>query len=213
MDRKTVIWRVCLVSILATGFVGCGVLKSVIEQNTGEEENLAEMRPEDLPKRIFLRNKTLDVTLNTSDGTLLVVDRRISRSWKQKALNKDMALSGAAKTDDGIDMLFTHASSGIKVTVKLRLDPKAAELTLELQGEGKLPGALAYPHPFVTESGTYLVIPMNEGISYPVDDESIKPRWLIAYGGHGICMGFWGVTDGEAAQMAIIETSDDALML
>ena len=70
-------------------------------------------------------------------------------------------------------------------------------------------GALSYPHPFVTDPGTYLVVPVNEGISYPVDDESIDTRRFIAYGGHGICMGFWGVTDGEAGQMAIIETSDD----
>ncbi|MBE3070582.1 MAG: hypothetical protein IMZ66_10155, partial [Planctomycetes bacterium] len=30
------------------------------------------------------------------------------------------------------------------------------------------------------------------------------------YGGHGICMGFWGVTDGRAGHMAILETPDDA---
>jgi hypothetical protein len=51
---------------------------------------------------------------------------------------------------------------------------------------------------------------MNEGISYPVDDEAIKPRRLIAYGGHGICMPFWGATDGQRGHMAIIETPDDA---
>jgi hypothetical protein len=62
----------------------------------------------------------------------------------------------------------------------------------------------------VSEAGTYLVVPMNEGISYPVEDESIAPMRLIAYGGHGICMAFYGVTDGEQGQMTILETSDDA---
>jgi hypothetical protein len=33
---------------------------------------------------------------------------------------------------------------------------------------------------------------------------------LIAYGGHGICMSFWGATDGEHGYMAILETADDA---
>jgi hypothetical protein len=51
---------------------------------------------------------------------------------------------------------------------------------------------------------------MNEGISYPVEDETISTRKLIAYGGHGICMAFWGVTDGQQGHMAIIETPDDA---
>ena len=36
---------------------------------------------------------------------------------------------------------------------------------------------------------------------------------LIAYGGHGICMSFWGVTSGESGQMAIIETPDDAAIM
>jgi hypothetical protein len=51
---------------------------------------------------------------------------------------------------------------------------------------------------------------MNEGISYPVDDPDIPPLHLIAYGGHGICMAFFGLTDGAGAQLAILETPDDA---
>jgi hypothetical protein len=51
---------------------------------------------------------------------------------------------------------------------------------------------------------------MNEGISYPVEDKTINTRRLIAYGGHGICMAFWGVADGRQGHMAIIETPDDA---
>jgi hypothetical protein len=51
---------------------------------------------------------------------------------------------------------------------------------------------------------------MNEGISYPVEDKTINTMRLIAYGGHGICMAFWGVTDGQKGHMAIIETPDDA---
>jgi hypothetical protein len=55
------------------------------------------------------------------------------------------------------------------------------------------------------------VIPLNEGISYPVDDPSIGETELVAYGGHGICMGFWGAMDDQGrAQMAILETPDDA---
>jgi hypothetical protein len=51
---------------------------------------------------------------------------------------------------------------------------------------------------------------MNEGISYPVEDAAIEPMRLIAYGGHGICMAFWGVTEGTQGHLAIIETADDA---
>jgi hypothetical protein len=73
-----------------------------------------------------------------------------------------------------------------------------------------MPAGIQFPHPFSGITGDYLVVPMNEGISYPVDDPTISPLHLIAYGGHGICMAFYGVTDGERGQMAIFETPDDA---
>ena len=38
------------------------------------------------------------------------------------------------------------------------------------------PAALRFPQPFDSAAGDYLVVPMNEGISYPVEDEpSIAP--------------------------------------
>jgi hypothetical protein len=51
---------------------------------------------------------------------------------------------------------------------------------------------------------------MNEGISFPVEDKSIETFRLIAYGGHGICMAFWGVTDDRQGHGVIIKTPDDA---
>ena len=84
------------------------------------------------------------------------------------------------------------------------------EFTIALSAEGEMKRPLRYPHPFVTEAGTYLVVPMNEGISYPVEDATVETFRLIAYGGHGICMAFWGVTDGRQGYMAILETPDDA---
>ena len=33
---------------------------------------------------------------------------------------------------------------------------------------------------------------------------------IILYGGHGLCMAWWGVTDGRPGVMAIVETPDDA---
>lgn len=175
-----------------------------------KEGNVADIRSENLPEKVSVENDIMVVTLNTSDGTLSVLDHRINRFWTQKIISKDTVVLDAKKTEDGLDIHLMHAPSGLDVTAKLRLEPGAPEFTLELYGEGDLPEPLSYPHPFVTEPGTYLVVPMNEGISYPVDDEAINPMQLIAYGGHGICMGFWGVTDGEAGQMAIIETPDDA---
>jgi hypothetical protein len=108
-------------------------------------------------------------------------------------------------------MTLLHVKSGLEIDAVLRLEENTPEFTMMLSASGNLQEPLEFPHPFESEKGAYLVVPMNEGISYPVDDASIEPMHLIAYGGHGgICMPFWGVTDGEQGYMAIIETADDA---
>ncbi len=198
------------ISEIRPRLIGNGLAKVWVDDfNLQKEGNVAEIQRENLPEKLSVENDVLNVTLNTSDGTLSVLDRRKNRLWTQKPVSRDVVVLNAEKTRNGLSIKLMHALSGHDVTVKLRLEDESPEFTLELQAEGDMPGTLAYPYPFVTEPGTYLVVPMNEGISYPVDDESINPRRLIAYGGHGICMGFWGATDGEAGQMTIIETSDD----
>ncbi|MGD0538182.1 MAG: glycoside hydrolase [Verrucomicrobiota bacterium] len=172
--------------------------------------NVNALRRPDLPATLTLSNATLTVSLNTATATLAVLDRRTGRRVEQTALHRDLIVTNATATRSGIEMALLDASSGRAITGRIQLDPAAPEFTFDLAGEGELPGALRFPHPFAARAGEYLVVPMNEGISYPVDDPSITALRLIAYGGHGICMAFWGATDGAAGQMAIIETPDDA---
>lgn len=164
---------------------------------------------EQATEKLTLRNAVLSVTLNT-DGTLTVLDRRTRRTWTQRPLAQDVTMKGARQEGNRVVMSLLHAPSQLQVEGVLQLDGDKPELTLTLNADGKLSAPLKFPHPFVSEAGTSLVVPMNEGISYPVEDESIAPMRLIAYGGHGICMAFYGVTDGEQGQMTILETSDDA---
>lgn len=159
-------------------------------------------------KPLVLENAAISVRLDPADGTFSVVDRRNNRTWSQQAAGKELAIQ-SARLAEGLEIELRHAS-GLPVKATLRLDADKPELIVALLADGPLPRALAFPHPFVTEKGTYLVVPLNEGISYPVDDASISPMRLIAYGGHGICMAFWGATDGRAGHMAILETPDDA---
>jgi hypothetical protein len=160
-------------------------------------------------QKFTISNSKLKVTLDAADATFSVTDKRTGRTWRQKATDKFKVLD-CKRIDGGLKMTCRHSWYELDSTTALRLDGDKPELILELSAEGKLKGSLGFPYPFVSESGSYLVVPMNEGISYPVDDETIKPRWLIAYGGHGICMAFWGVTNGKSGHMAIIETPDDA---
>jgi len=161
------------------------------------------------PQKITVSNSAISVTLNTSDATLLITDNRTGRIWQQKPFAKGEVIQ-STEVESGIEMTWRDISSGISAHTKLALDGNLPELTVTLSSEGEMKGTLRFPHPFVTEPGTYLVVPMNEGISYPVDDSTIETMRLVAYGGHGICMAFWGATDGKEGLLAIIETPDDA---
>jgi hypothetical protein len=162
-------------------------------------------------QELTICNATIAVTLNAADGALSVTDKRTGQTWRQKSTDNVKVIE-PKRIDGGIDLACRHPGLGLDIKTEIRIDGDKPEFTVAISGRGNLKGTLGYPYPFVSESGAYLVVPMNEGISYPADDESIEPMWLVAYGGHGICMAFWGVTDGEAGHTVIIETPDDALI-
>lgn len=168
---------------------------------------------------VTVSNPTLSVALDTADATLAVTDRRSGIRTVQKAPSRDFTVlsSAVAAGGRGIDCTVRQAGEPQReLRMRLRLEADAPEFTLEIEasspGAAPLPKPLRFPHPFATNPGEYLVVPMNEGITYPVEDPDIKPFTLIAYGGHGICMAFWGVTDGTRGHSVIIETPDDATL-
>jgi hypothetical protein len=176
-------------------------------EQTGSTEAI---RPADLPGELTIQNSALEVSLNTTNATLTVLDRRNKSRYQQSSVGREVVLTGASAGHGQIRLRLFHAASGRELFATVQLDGNLPEFTFELAGSGDLPGPINFPPPFASRPGQYLVVPMNEGISYPVEDPSIEPFSLVAYGGHGICMAFWGVTDGAPGHMAIIETPDDA---
>lgn len=163
-----------------------------------------------LPPQLALTNAALIVTVNTSDATVDVLDRRTDRVWRQKPAQSGIVVTDAHIEPDRIELKLWHAPSALELKSTLLLDNSRPEFTLTVDGDGELPTPLKYPCPFASAPKDRLIVPMNEGISYPVEDPSIETFRLIAYGGHGICMSFWGVTDERQGYGAIIETPDDA---
>jgi len=172
--------------------------------------NVSVMRPGSLPGTLVLTNSILEVSLNTTNAALVVRDCRNGKKFEQVPVSNDLVVTEATMQADQLQLKLVHVASGQEIKGAIRLDSDQSEFTFELAATGELPNALRFPHPFASRAGEYLVVPMNEGISYPVEDQSIEPFSLVAYGGHGICMAFWGATDGAAGHMAIIETPDDA---
>jgi hypothetical protein len=162
-----------------------------------------------LPETLKIINEVLEVTFRITDATLSVVDRRTGRKWEQKSSVNAVVLD--AKTSaDGLSLRLLEPSVKLNIGINIKLEPEQPELTVELAGQGDLAKTISFPHPFVTGEGTFLVMPVNEGISYPVDDKSLSPMWYHLYGGHGLCMPWYGVTDGKEGIMTIVETPDDA---
>ncbi len=156
------------------------------------------MPPEEMAKRPAVENAALKVELHPQDATFTVTDRRTARGWAQVPLPGGPMLTSYKPVDGGFDLQLVMPETARTFTVALRLAPDRPELTVELRGEGPMAVPLRFPAPFETRKGDFLIMPVNEGISYPVDDASLPEMGYILYGGHGLCMAWYGVTAGHA---------------
>lgn len=167
-----------------------------------------------LPDDLAISNELIGVEFKPEESLLNITDQRNGVVHRQVPYMQGGMVKQATAADNAIEWTWLHFPTNSDIDFTLELDAEHAEFCLQIQADTDLNAPIAFPHPFVNQAGDYLVVPMNEGISYPVDDSSINPMRLIAYGGHGICMPFWGVTNGEGGRMAIMETpNDDSLRI
>jgi hypothetical protein len=171
--------------------------------------SLDELRAKDLPKQLTLSNAALEVTLTTADGTLAVHDRRNQRRYVQRA-ETPMIVLAAEKAADGLRLRLLEPAAMLQLTAIIALEADKPEVAVTLSGEGELPRPVRYPHAFAAEKDDLLIMPVNEGICYPAADPSLSPMHYILYGGHGLCMAWYGATDGRRGLMTLVETPDDA---
>lgn len=171
--------------------------------------SLRQMRNMSLPAKLTASNPVLDVTLQTNDGTLAVTDRRTRHTWQQRN-DSPIVVLDAKPAERGMTLELLEPAAMLKMTAAIELDAQKPELLVRLTASGEIRNSIRYPGPFATEKGTLLILPVNEGISYPADDKTLPPMYYHTYGGHGLCMGWWGQTDGRRGALAIVETPDDA---
>ena len=145
-----------------------------------------------------------------------VTDLRTGRTWAPPGSKKSMLeeIERRQDADGTIHIVFVRPDTMQKRHVTCRLEKERPEVLVTIGGDGPMTSIIAYPEAFATRKGDRLIVPMNEGISYPADEPDKIPGRLIAYGGHGICMAFFGVQDDAtgAGWMAILETADDVAM-
>jgi hypothetical protein len=190
--------------------VGDGPAVVWIDDFSLERQGRVDMSRSDMAEELTAQNASLRVALRPADGRFSVTDLRTKRTWEQEPVGGGLIVTRAEPAPGGFDLELMAPESLLSFAARLRLVPDAPELTVELNGEGPLDGAIQWPWPFATRKGDLLIMPVNEGISYPVDDASLPPMDCILYGGHGLCMAWYGVTAGKDGMMAIVETPDDA---
>ncbi|NGO37993.1 hypothetical protein G4L39_01090 [Limisphaera ngatamarikiensis] len=200
------------VARLQPRFIGTGTATLWID-DVNLEHPTENARPPDpnLPPALTWENPLLTVTLITSNVTLHVTDRRTGHTWHQVPLHRELRTLCATPQPRGFQLVLDQQAWDRTLHLTLEGEPEKPEFTIELSSPGPMQnGPLRFPHPFESQPGQYLVIPMNEGISYPVEDPDVDLFRLVTYGGHGLCMAFWGVTDGTNGYAAIFKTADDA---
>ena len=181
------------------------------------EGMLPEMEKTPLTKTATLENALVRMDFSAEDGTFTLLDKRTDHTWRQKASLPVMVLN-VAQTAESVVAKMIEPETLRQFSVTWRLDPRAAEVLVDIEGVGPLDGELRYPYPFVSDpsrQNDQLIMPVNEGIAYPVDDETLHEMWYHLYGGHGLCMGWYGMTGGgtgtgDDGLMTIVETPDDA---
>ncbi len=171
--------------------------------------SLDALRKPNLPESLSLGNSTVEVEFRPSQGTFRLRDRRSGTVWPQRPGGSLVVLE-AGRQGDALAIGLLDPASMLRIDATLRLEPQRPELVVELRGEGELAGALAYPLPFVPAKKMLLILPVNEGISYPADDPTLSPMRYHLYGGHGLCMPWYGMTDGQRGLMCLVETPNDA---
>jgi hypothetical protein len=170
--------------------------------------SVAELRGKGLSETVKATSPAIEVVFRTQDATFSITDRKNGRQWTQQSQHS-LVVIGASEVPGGIDARLLDPGNMLEIAAAIRIDGER-EISLELSSRGKLEQAVAYPAAFNSAKGDWLILPVNEGIGYPVDDLSLEPMWYHLFGGHGLCMAWYGSTDGQRGLMTLVETPDDA---
>ena len=148
----------------------------------------------------YASNRYHQVRLDDKTHALTVTDRRAHSEWIQKPLGSEFSVANFHVEARAIRLALHDKLNNLDIAAVITLSKDQPEFEIKLSANGPLTNLVAYPQVFASGKGTWLIVPMNEGIMYPADDASIPSRTLVTYGGHGICMPYFGVMAVESGE-------------
>ncbi len=177
------------------------------------------------PPPAVLENESLRILLHAASqaGTgacFDVFDKRTKRIWKQAVAEIKTQGFRLSKNSAAFDLTLPGHVQEYRVA--FRLEPDQPEFTVEIHGpvDAKFRSPLFFPMAFESTPGDRIIVPIGEGISYPVEAPDAPLGNRPYYSGHGITMSFFaaqedrtlpsGEATGGAAYLAICETPDNS---
>ena len=189
-----------------------------VEVKKLELEKISSSGAKEPQKTARLENDALKVDIDAG-AMLTVTDKRSGRVFTQRGFVNGF-VSGMKQLSGRKVEFNVNLSPMRKWRVVWSLEENTPELLCTISGDKDMvmPWCFVYPSPFAVSRGERLIVPLNAGMSYPVDELASGPRtlgdlWCFA-GGYGLCMSFYGVqrdSDGSG-YMAVFETPDDAML-
>jgi len=162
-----------------------------------------------------LSNAVMDVSLDPKTGALAITDKRIPHTYATLPA-QGVIVVGAQRRSPliGDFRLYDLANDAyLTATLSLGEDKPVFECIISTNTAGAMRADLAFPPPLRNEPGDWLVIPLNEGILYPVDEADVAPpKRLPAYAGQQVSMPWFGVTDMKRGVATLVATPDDMAM-
>lgn len=194
--------------------VGCGRTGVAVSDFKIESRGNCLPRKEEFPKSIVAETELLKVSIASSGAAISVEDKRTRRIWTPVKAG-GLLVTKIEKNGHMIKAGFLDPETRLERYIVVELVADRAEVLVTVAGGGEMHDGTEYPPAFVTRKGDRLIVPMNEGIGYPVDEKDEIPERLATFSGHGVCMAFFGVqTDTTGSgYMGIVETADDAVVV
>jgi Glycosyl hydrolases related to GH101 family, GH129 len=170
---------------------------------------IGKARPAHLPPTT-ISNKILSLRI-ASDGAMTATSKE-GKMWHFRPFGPTIELRSINQTSSkSATVSANEINSDLKLTLKLALPADSAEVLLSWEGSGPMVDPMAALGRLQTAENERIVLPINEGIQYPVNDDSVRETVLDTFNPCDLSMPWFGVyrPAGEGA-MALIESADDA---
>jgi hypothetical protein len=164
-------------------------------------------------KTCLASNPVMEAAFDAEHGLWKLTDLPLGESWQQTLYSENVVVTKLENSSPlSIVATLWDIPNDLQIQMEAVLLPDRPEIKLVFRSDGPMSADLAFPQPFQSPAGSWLIVPMNEGILYPADDSSISPMRLITYGGHGISMPWFGIVlpASGAGLMTMLDTPDDA---